>query len=148
MQQPKKKKPKLKSKVDIRKKRKKLIQKQQKEFGKKDVVPEKKKQKSEKEEKLEIRLKKETKLYWMRALTGALSAFIGRLFFGLVGWWLLFWMIAFWFGFPFISSFFIFRFEYDKEEWSWKNILKPGIGIFFFLFMIVGVFIHTLLLFS
>ncbi|MFX1309234.1 MAG: hypothetical protein ACFE8C_05990, partial [Promethearchaeota archaeon] len=47
----------------------------------------------------------------------------------------------------FIVSFNILKYEYDKEEWNWKNIIMPGIGIFFFLFMIVGVFLHTLLYF-
>jgi hypothetical protein len=44
-------------------------------------------------------------------------------------------------------SFVIYRYEYDKEEWNWKNIIKPGLGIFFFLFMIVGVLTHTFLAF-
>jgi hypothetical protein len=135
-------------KENILKKRKKLIQKQKKKLGIKELPSEKKKQKTEKEEKLEIRLKKETNLYWVRAIIGALSAFIGRVLFGLVGWFLLIWMLAFWFGFPFIASFIIFRYQYDEEEWNWKNIIKPGIGIFFFLFMIVGVIFHTLLLFE
>ena len=134
-------------KVNILKKRKKILQRKQKKLGVKEPDLEKKKPQSEKEKKLEIRLKKETKLYWVRALTGALAALIGRLVIGLVGWFLLFWMLGFWFGFPFVTSFLIFRYEYDKEEFNWKNILKPGVGIFFFLFMIVGTFIHTLLLF-
>ncbi|MHA1758689.1 MAG: hypothetical protein ACTSVV_18130 [Promethearchaeota archaeon] len=135
-------------KVDIRKKRKKIIQQKQKELSKKDLKIEKKKPKSEKEQKLEIRLKKETKLYWIRAITGVLSALVGRLFLGLVGWPMFFWMLAFWFGFPFFVSFIILRYPYDKEEWNWKNIIKPGIGIFFFMFMIVGIIVHTLLLFN
>ncbi len=134
-----------KKKVDVRKKRKKLLQQKQKKQGKQETI--KKEKKSKKQKELDIRLGKETKLYWMRAITGALSALIGRLFLGFVGWILLFWMLSFWFGFPFISSFVIFRFKYDKEEWSWKKILKPGIGVFFFLFMIVGVFTHTMLKF-
>lgn len=147
--------PKRFEKIDIRKKRKKAIQKRQKKLKEKD--PEKYKRlmekneranKSEEELELEARLEKETKLYWARAITGALCALIGRLFLGFVGWPLLIWMLAFWFGFPFISSFAIFRYEYDKEKWNWKNIIKPGIGIYFFLFMIVGVFIHTFLRFQ
>jgi len=39
------------------------------------------------------------------------------------------------------------KYKYDKEEWNWKNIILPGIGIFFFLFMITGIFIHTILRF-
>ena len=120
-----------KKKVDIRKKRKKLLQQEQKKQGKQEIVKQEKK--TEKQKELDIRLGKETKLYWMRAITGALSALLGRLFLNFVGWLLFFWMLGFWFGFPFISSFVIFRFKYDKEEWSWKNILKPGIGVFFFL---------------
>ncbi|MGV9199263.1 MAG: hypothetical protein ACOC4M_10625, partial [Promethearchaeia archaeon] len=78
---------------------------------------------------------------------GVVSALIGRLFIGLVGWWLLLFMVVIWFGFPFIVNFAVLGYEYDKEDWNWKNIIKPGIGIYFFLFMIVGVFIHTLLKF-
>ena len=139
---------------DVRKKRQKLIEKKRKQLQEK--YPEKYKKKikeaeqefkTEKEKKLEVQLQKETNLYWTRAITGGLSALIGRLFLGLVGWWLLIWMLAFWFGFPFLASFIIFRYDYDEEEWNWKNIIKPGIGIYFFLFMIVGVFIHTILKF-
>jgi len=96
---------------------------------------------------LEIRLKKETKLYWIKAATGALSALFGRLFFGLIGWPMFLWMISFWLGFPPIVSFLILRYPYDREEWNWKIILKTGVGIFFFTFMVVGTLIHTILYF-
>ncbi len=129
-------------KVDIKKRRKKLLKERRKEFQKKDIKIEKKITNE-----LDVRLEKETKLYWMRAITGVLSAFIGRLIFGFIGWFLFIWMLVWWFLFPFIVSFLIFKFEYDKEDWTWKNIILPGIGIFFFLFMIVSVFIHTLLKF-
>jgi len=132
-----------KKKVDVRKKRSKLLKERQKQQPEQEFLVDKKKFKTEKEEKLEIRLKKETKLYWVRAITGALSAFIG-VSIGLVSWSLFIWMVAFWFGFPFFTSFAIFRFEYDEEEWNWKNIIMPGIGIFFFLFMIVAVILYTL----
>ncbi|MFX1366600.1 MAG: hypothetical protein ACFFCE_00115 [Promethearchaeota archaeon] len=129
-------------KVDIRKRRQKYLKERKKELQVKGVPIEKKTATE-----LDIRLEKETKLYWIRALTGALSSFIGRIIFGLIGWFLFLWMLFWWFLFPFIVSFFIYKFEYDKEEWNWKNIILPGIGIFFFLFMIVGVFLHTILYF-
>ncbi|MFX1408742.1 MAG: hypothetical protein ACFFA6_00185 [Promethearchaeota archaeon] len=129
-------------KVDIRKKRRKLIRDKKRELQKQDITPKKTTLKP-----IELRLEKETKLYWIRAATGALSALIGRFVFGFIGWFLFLWMLFWWFLFPFIVSFFILKYEYDKEEWTWKNILKPGIGIFFFLFMIVGVTIHTILKF-
>lgn len=135
----------FKKKIDVRKKRSKLLKERQrqKQQPQQDLPVEKKKVKTEKEEKLEVRLKKETKLYWVRAITGAISAFIG-ISIGLVSWSLFIWMLAFWFGFPFFVSFVIFRYNYDKDEWSWKNIIMPGIGIFFFLFMIVAIILYTL----
>ena len=132
-------------KFDVRKKRAKILKERRKKLPKQDkqeIV----KGKTEKEQKLEIRLEKETKLYWIRGVSGALSALVGRLFLGLLGWIMLLWMLFFWFIFPFIVNA-ILKYEYDKEEWTWKNVIKPGIGIFFFLFMIVGIFIHTLLRF-
>ena len=132
-------------KFDVRKRRAKLLKEKEKRQPKEDQEgwEEKKKFKTEKEEKLEIRLAKETKLYWIRGGTGAISALIGTLI-GLKSWLLFLWMLGFWIGFPFIVSFLIFRYKYDKEEWNWKNIIKPGIGIFFFLFMIVAILITTL----
>ena len=132
-------------KVDIRKRRQKLIKEKQKELQKKTTKEEKSVKAPATE--LDLRLEKETKLYWIRAITGALSAIIGRLIFGLFGWFLFLWMLIWWFVFPFIVSFFILKFEYDKEEWNWKKIILPGIGIFFFMFMICGVIIHTVLFF-
>ncbi|MFX1385876.1 MAG: hypothetical protein ACFE9M_01550 [Promethearchaeota archaeon] len=129
-------------KVDIKKRRQRLIKEKKKELKKQSIQVEKRPIKS-----FDLRLEKETKLYWIRAFTGALSAFVGRLIFGLIGWFSLIWMLVWWFLFPFIVSFNILKYEYDKEEWNWKNIIMPGIGIFFFLFMIVGVFLHTLLYF-
>ena len=129
-------------KVDIRKRRQKLLKEKKKELQIKSPQIEKKPLTE-----LDLRLEKETKLYWIRALTGALSAFIGRIIFGLIGWFLLLWMLVWWFLFPFAVSFLILKYEYDKEEWNWKNIILPGIGMYFFLFMIVGVFLHTILYF-
>jgi len=127
-------------KVDIKKRRQKLLREKKKELHKKTIQTEKKPLTI-----LDLRLEKETKLYWIRALTGVLSAIIGRLLFGLIGWFMLLWMLIWWFLFPFVVSFIIYNYEYDKEEWNWKNIILPGIGMFFFLFMIFGVFIHTIL---
>ncbi len=132
-------------KVDIRKRRQKLIKEKQREFKKKSTKEEKVVKIPTTE--LDIRLAKETKLYWIRAITGALSVIIGRILFGLIGWFLFLWMLIWWFAFPFIVSFFILKYEYDKEEWTWKRIILPGIGMFFFMFMIFGVFIHTVLFF-
>lgn len=129
-------------KVDIRKRRLKLIKEKKKELQKKSIKTEKTPSTD-----LDLRLEKETKLYWIRAITGISSAIIGRLLFGLIGWFLLIWMLTWWFLFPFIISFLILKYKYDKEEWNWKRIILPGVGIFFFLFMIGGVFTHTLLYF-
>ncbi len=129
-------------KVDIKKRRQRLIREKKKELEKKVIQPEKRPLTT-----LDLRLEKETKLYWVRAITGALSAIVGRLIFGLIGWFLFLWMIIWWFVFPFVVSFLIYKYEYDKEEWNYKNIVLPGIGMFFFLFMICGVFLHTILKF-
>jgi len=138
------KKKRAKKKVDVRKKRSKLLKERQKELPSEEIQLDKKRAKTEKEQALEIRLKKETNLYWVRAIMGALCGFVGVYFFGLESWSLFIWMLAFWFGFPFFVSFVIFRYQYDEEEWSWKNIIMPGIGIYFFLFMIVAIIMHTL----
>jgi len=132
-------------KFDVRKKRAKLLKEREKQQPKveREEREIKKKFKTEKEEKLEIRLAKETKLYWIRAATGVLSALIGTLI-GLDSYSLFIWMLSFWFGFPFLASFVILRYKYDEEEWNWKNIIKPGIGIFFFLFMIIAILIYTI----
>ncbi|MHA1782849.1 MAG: hypothetical protein ACTSUL_05405 [Promethearchaeota archaeon] len=128
-------------KINIKKERQKLIKERLKKLEKEDIQVDKKSLKE-----IDIRLEKETKLYWIRALIGALSGFIGRII-GLIGWSLFIWMLCFWFITPFFVSFVILKYEYDKEKWNWKNIIKPGIGIFFFLFMIVAIIIHTLLAF-
>jgi Flp pilus assembly protein TadB len=135
------KKEKRSKRVNIKRERQKLIKEKKKQYQIQELQVDKK---SEKE--IDIRLQKETKLYWIRAISGALSAFIGILI-GLVGWKLLIWMLCFWFITPFFVSFLIFRYEYNKEEWNWKNIIKPGLGIFFFLFMIVGIITFTFLAF-
>ncbi|KKK40543.1 hypothetical protein LCGC14_0492740 [marine sediment metagenome] len=129
-------------KVDIRKRRLKLIKEKKKELQKKSIKIEKRPSKE-----LDLRLEKETKLYWIRAITGISSAIIGRLIFGLIGWFMLIWMLIWWFLFPFIVSFIILKYKYDPEEWNWKRIIMPGVGIFFFLFMIGGIFTHTMLRF-
>ena len=142
------KKKRVKKKVDVRKRRTKLLKERQKQHPSQDLQMEKKRPKTEKEQALEIRLEKETKLYWVRAIMGVLTGFAGVYFFGLVSWGLFIWMLAFWFGFPFFVSFVIFRYEYDKEEWNWKNIFLPGIGIFFFLFLITALLTFNLFIIS
>jgi hypothetical protein len=127
-------------KVDIRKRRQRLIKEKKKELQTKSSTTDKRPLKS-----FDLRLEKETKLYWIRALTGALSALVGRLIFGFIGWFLFLWMLIWWFLFPFITSSLIFKYDYNKEEWNWKNVIMPGIGMFFFLFMILSVFFHTIL---
>ena len=141
----KKKRPK---KVDIRKRRDKLIKEQKKSIPKEVLKQQEKKAqpKSESDRKLDIRLERETKLYWIRAITGALSGLLGRLLLGFIGWILLIWMLSFWFLFPFISNA-ILKYKYEKEEWTWKNIIKPGVGMFFFMFMIFSTVTHTFLKF-
>jgi len=126
-------------KINIKKERKRLI-KEKRKLQRKQEKQEDKRHKT----KLEIRLEKETKLYWIRAVTGALSALIGRLI-GFIGWPMLIWLLSFWFLAPFFFNFVVLKYDYDKEEWNWKNIIKPGIGIFFLLFMIIGVITHTFL---
>ena len=82
--------------------------------------------------------------YWAKAITGAAAGFLGVYAFELVGWWMFIYMILMWFGFPWILSFGFFRFRYDKENWSWKEILKEGAGIFFLTFMLVSTVFHTI----
>jgi len=135
------KKEKRSKRVNIKRERQKLIKEKKKQYQIQDLQLDKKSEKD-----IDIRLQKETKLYWIRAISGALSALIGILI-GLLGWRLLIWMLCFWFITPFFVSFVVFRYEYSKEEWNWKNIIKPGLGIFFFLFMIVGVITFTFLAF-
>ena len=134
--------------VNIKRERQRLIREKKKLHPDQDFQMDKKSTK-----KIDIRLERETKLYWIRAITAVLSGLLGRLLFGIpntkmvFGYLLLIWMLCFWFITPFVVSFLVLRYEYDKEEWNWKNIIKPGIGIFFFLFMIVTVLTHTFLAF-
>jgi len=140
------KKKKRTKKFDPRKKRKEILKERKKSLSKdylKQLGYKKAPQKTESDKLIDIRLARETKLYWIRCITGALSALVGRLFIGLIGWFLLFWMLFFWFLFPFIVNK-ILKYESKKDEWTWKNVIKPGIGIFFFMFMIVSTFIHTI----
>ena len=125
--------------INIKKERKKLIKEKRKQLQKQDLLVDKKSTKE-----IDVRLEKETKLYWIRAITGASVGLIGILI-GLIGWWMFIWMMCFWFITPFFVSFIIFRYEYNKEKWNWKNIIKPGIGIFFLLFMIVSILTFTLM---
>ena len=97
----------------------------------------------------EIEEKKKTttveKFYWMKAGIGAITAFFGVLVFKLVGWWLLIYMLGFLLVWPFFQSFVIFRLPYKKDQWDWKEILKSGIGAYFFIFMLVSTLIFTLM---
>ena len=136
------KKLKRRKRINIKRERQKLIKEKKKQLDKDDLLPEKKSTKE-----IDIRLEKETKLYWIRVITGLISGVLGRLAFGLIGWWLLIWMLAFWFLPPFFISKYVLKYEYDKEEWNWKNIIKPGLGIYFLIFMVVAIFIHTFLAF-
>jgi len=132
--------------INIKKERQKLIKEKRKSQPEQEINIDKKSTK-----KIDIRLEKETKLYWIRAITAVLSGLLGRFFFGILpeysGLGLFIWMLCFWFLTPFFVSFIVLKYEYDKEEWNWKNIIKPGIGIFFLLFMLVTVVTHTFLAF-
>ena len=132
--------------INIKKERQKLIKEKKKLHPDQDFQMDKKSTK-----KIDIRLEKETKLYWIRAVTAVVSGLLGRWLFGILptysGLGVFIWMLCFWIITPFFVSFLVLRYEYDKEEWNWKNIIKPGIGIFFLLFMIVTVLTHTFLAF-
>jgi len=97
----------------------------------------------------EIEEKKKTtteeKFYWVKAGTGAISAFFGVFIFRLVGWWLLIYMLGFLLIWPFFQSFVIFRLPYKKDRWDWKEILKSGMGGYFFIFMLVSTMVFTLM---
>jgi Flp pilus assembly protein TadB len=140
-----KKKIRSRHKVNVKKERqkqKKIVEKKQKKVQKQtDTKIIKIKQKPIKESALDIRLEKETKLYWIRAVTGVIGVIILRLI-GFVGWLLLIWMLVLMFLFPFAINYTL-GYKLDKEEWTWKNVLKPGLGVFFFMFMIFGVIMHT-----
>ena len=146
MNQPPKKKIRSRHKVNVRKesKRQRRIAKKQE---KKSPVPKEKhekkeKQKSVKEAALNTKIERETKIYWLRGAIGAISALILRSI-GFVGWTLLIWLGGLLILVPFVINF-IKGYKMDKEEWTWKNILKPGALLFFLLFMLVGVIVHTL----
>lgn len=128
--------------VNIKKERQKLIKEKKKLHPEQELQIDKKSTK-----KIDIRLEKETKLYWIRVITAVLSGLVGRVALGFFGWPLLIWMLCFWFITPFFVSFVILKYKYDKEEWNWKNIIKPGIGIYFLLFMIVTIITHTIIAF-
>ena len=87
----------------------------------------------------------EEKFYWVKAGTGAITALLGVLVFQLVGWWLLIYMLGFLLIWPFFQSFVIFRLPYKKDQWDWKQILKSGIGAYFFIFMLISTLSFTLL---
>ena len=86
----------------------------------------------------------EEKFYWVRVAVGAISALLGVLVFKLVGWWIFLYMMLLLLGWPFIQSFLIFRLPYKKDKWDWKQILKTGIGGYFFTFMFISTICFTL----
>ena len=102
-----------------------------------------------KETSVEIRQKKERttedKMYWARVFTGIGAAILGVGVFQIIGWRLLIYMIAIWWGFPWFVSFVILREPYVKDKWDWKMIMKTGWGAFFFMFMLIGTIIWTLI---
>ena len=86
--------------VNIKKERQKRIKQTKKLHPDQDFQMDKKSTK-----KIDIRLEKETKLYWIRAITAVVSGLLGRLLFGIYGFWLFIWMLCFWFIPPFVISF-------------------------------------------
>ena len=113
---------------------------------KKYVVKQEKKEKTGLDKKKEEEEERKNKFYWIRGTAGIWSVLLGRLVFNLIGWNLLWWLLAFLVGFPWFISFVIMRIPYEKDTWDWKMIMKTGIGAFFFLFMLVGTIVHTLLI--
>jgi len=101
----------------------------------------------EKEEMRKKELSMEEKFYWSRAITGLLSGIFGAWPFQIVGWWMFLYMMCFQFIFPFVLSFVVFRLPYKKGKWDWKNILKTGIGINFFIFLFASTAVHTIVIF-
>ena len=101
----------------------------------------------EKEEIKKKELSMEEKFYWSKAITGLLSGIFGAWPIQLVGWWMFLYMMCFLFIFPFFLSFVIFRIPYKKGKWDWKNILKTGIGVNFFIFLFASTAIHTIIIY-
>ena len=101
----------------------------------------------EKEEIKNKELSMEEKFYWSRAITGLLSGIFGAWPIQIVGWWMFLYMICFQFIFPFFLSFVVFRLPYKKDKWDWKNILKTGIGVNFFIFLFASTAVHTIIVF-
>ena len=89
----------------------------------------------------------EEKFYWGRAITGVLSGILGAWPIQLVGWWMFLYMMCFQFLFPFFLSFVVFRLPYKKGKWDWKNILKTGIGVNFFIFLFASTAVHTIVIY-
>ncbi len=87
----------------------------------------------------------EEKFYWVKVITAIVTALLGVLVFNLRGWWMLLYLAGFLLLWPFIQSFLIFRLPYKKDQWDWKQILKTGVGAFFFIFMLISTASFTLL---
>ncbi|MHA1611357.1 MAG: LVIVD repeat-containing protein [Promethearchaeota archaeon] len=99
---------------------------------------------TEKKEKRTI----EEKFYWAKVLSAVVTSLLAVLVFNLRGWWMLLYLAGFMLVWPFIQSFLIFRLPYKKDQWDWKQILKTGVGAFFFIFMLVSTASFTLLTYS
>ncbi len=99
----------------------------------------------EKEKLKNKELSMEEKFYWSRAITGLLSGIFGAWPIQIVGWWMFLYMMCFQFIFPFFLSFVVFRLPYKKGKWDWKNILKTGIGVNFFIFLFASTAVHTII---
>ncbi|MHA1475976.1 MAG: LVIVD repeat-containing protein [Promethearchaeota archaeon] len=101
----------------------------------------------EKDEIKNKELSMEEKFYWSRVITGVLSGILGAWPIQLVGWWMFLYMMCFQFLFPFFLSFVVFRLPYKKGKWDWKNILKTGIGVNFFIFLFASTAVHTIVIY-
>lgn len=90
----------------------------------------------------------EEKFYWVRVIVAIVTALFGVFVFNLRGWWMLLYLVGFLLIWPFIQSFLIFRLPYKKGQWDWKQILKTGVGAFFFIFMLISTASFTLLTYN
>lgn len=118
----------------------KIKNRKDKQAGKYVVVRKKTREEIQKDEKKA----KEDKFYWARVITGVAAGIAGPLI-GFVGLKMLLWLVCFWIGWPFVLSFVILRYPYEKGKWDWKMILKTGVGAFFFVFMVSSTLLHTLM---
>jgi hypothetical protein len=111
--------------------------------GKYEVKKKSDSQLSKMDESEKVQQKNENKLYWIRAITGVITAIFGTAVFNLVGWGMFIFFIIFLLAFPFFISFIIMKVPYEKGKWDWKMIMKKGLSPHFFLFMLVTTIVHT-----